>query len=554
MAILSFLTQLAGATLLLLFAVRMVRNGIERAYGPSFRRVMTGTRNPIGAAIVGVVMAMVLQSSAAVALLTAGFAGTGGLGFGAGLAMIIGADLGSALLIQVLSLSLDWLVPVLLTIGGLLFLKSSNRVRKQVGRMILGIAFILIALRFLRETMDPIRDSAFLPAIAGYLARDYVTAFLAGAALAFAMHSSVATILMCVTVVAIGALPVQAGVSLVLGANCGSALIPVWLSRGGDPPVIRLPYANLLIRGSGAALAVVLVNELDLLALMPPMPEGQILITLHIAFNTALLLALPFCALLENPMKALIPDTPEASEAAPLHHRSVLDKRALGSTQHALSALRREVMRMTHVLQEMLEPAMTLYSDHDAARVRAIRALDQVLNSALDDIRQFSADLPSAEMSKPARRELRELTEHAIALEAAGDIVVKRLTVLATEKAENALALSSQGLSELTAMHERVVGNLALAANVVVSDDVDSARLLMEEKKEMAQLHRATRKKHLKRVIDGNAVSLASSDVHLETATALKELNSQIATLAYPLLHREGQLLDSRLVSSLSDD
>ena len=213
MAILGFLIQLAGATLLLLFAVRMVRTGIERAYGASFRRVITRSRNPAGAAGAGLIMAMVLQSSAAVALLVAGFAGSAGLAFGPGLAMIIGADIGSALLIQILSLNLEWLLPVLLTVGGLLFLKSTRRTRKQAGRMILGIAFILIALRFLRETMDPIRDSAFLPAIAGYLARDYVTAFLVGAALAFAMHSSVATILMCVTVVAIGALPVEAGVS-----------------------------------------------------------------------------------------------------------------------------------------------------------------------------------------------------------------------------------------------------------------------------------------------------------------------------------------------------
>ena len=129
--------------------------------------------------------------------------------------------------------------------------------------------------------------------------------------------------------------------------------------------------------------------------------------------------------------------------------------------------------------------------------------------------------------------------------------MVRRLTVLASEKSENALGFSPSGLSELTNMHDRLVQNLALASNVLISDDVDSARLLMEEKKEMSHLHRATRKKHLKRLSDGKAVSLASSDVHLETATAIKELNSQVATIGYPILYREGQLLDTRLVSDM---
>jgi len=554
MAILSFLTQLAGATMLLLFAVRMVRTGIERAYGASFRRTVTTARNPLGAAGAGVVMAIILQSSAAVALLVAGFAVSGGLTFGTGLAMILGADLGSALLIQVLSLKLDWLVPILLALGGFLFLKASRRSYKQAGRMILGVAFILISLRFLRDTMDPIRDSAFLPAISEYLARDFITAFLTGAALAFVMHSSVATVLMCVTVVSIGALPLNVGISLVLGANLGSALIPVWLSRGLPPVSTRLPFANLGMRGSFALLTVVIVNRTDIMTWMPEMSAGQTLILLHIMFNTALLLMLPVCARLEGPMRRLIPDPPSQLDDVPMHHRSVLDETVLTSPVQALACLRRETLRMTQVLQEMTEPVMELYSEFESSQMRAIRAKDDILNTALDDIRRYAAELPYDHMSKSAKKELRDLMEYAIALEAAGDIIVKRLTALAADKSEQSLSLSRTGLDELTAMHDRIVQNLALASNVLISGDVESARLLLEEKNEMARLHRRTRKKHLKRLSLGSGISLDSSDIHLETANALKDMNSQIASLAYPILYREGQLLDTRLVTSLSPE
>ena len=118
MTIIYFIVQLMGATMLLLYAVRMVRTGIERAFGASFKRVVTTTSNPISSATTGLILAIVLQSSAAVGLLVAGFAGTGALGFGAGLSVVLGADLGSALLIQVLSFKLEWLVPLLLAVGG----------------------------------------------------------------------------------------------------------------------------------------------------------------------------------------------------------------------------------------------------------------------------------------------------------------------------------------------------------------------------------------------------------------------------------------------------
>ncbi|HAR52844.1 MAG TPA: Na/Pi cotransporter, partial [Roseovarius nubinhibens] len=156
--------------------------------------------------------------------------------------------------------------------------------------------------------------------------------------------------------------------------------------------------------------------------------------------------------------------------------------------------------------------------------------------------------------SKRTHKELRELMEYAIALEAAGDVLVKRITQLAEQKSEERLSLTPAGLDELTLMHDRILQNLGLAMNVLISGDVESARLLLEEKGEMTRLHRATRKKHLKRLSTGNGISLDSSDIHLETAHALKEINSQIAAIAYPILYREGQLLDTRLVTRLDRD
>ncbi|WP_380058097.1 Na/Pi cotransporter family protein [Falsihalocynthiibacter sp. SS001] len=548
MAIIMFLIQLAGATMLLLFAVRMVRTGIERAFGPSFQRVITQQRSRVGAATAGLMLAVILQSSAAVALLVAGFSASGALSFGAGLSVVLGADLGSALLIQVFSFNLDWLVPVLLAVGGGLYVKAERRKLRQAGRIILGIAFILISLRFLRETMDPIRDSAFLPAIADYLVSDYVTAFVVGAFLAFIMHSSVAVILMCVTLVSVGAIPVSAGVSLVLGANLGSAIIPVWLSRGMTPVARRVPLANLLLRGSGAILVLFAIQRFDLIPFIGSELSSQTLINTHLLFNALLLTALLFCHRLEAPMKRLLPEEVIYFEEESPIYRSALEESDVDKPHLAIANLKREVLRMSQLVETMIKPVMELYSDYSPERAAAVRAQDHHVNTALDDIRRYAADIRNTSLSKTDSKRVRELTEYAIAVETAGDIVAKRLIPLTKEKSEKGIKFSKNGYAEICEMHERLCSNLLLASNLLVSDDLESARLLLEEKQEMARLERKSRKRHLKRLSDGVQISFDSSDIHLETVGALRDFNSHIASAAYPILERGGQLLETRLI------
>ncbi|MES0810378.1 Na/Pi cotransporter family protein [Roseibium sp. SCPC15] len=558
MAIVSFLISLFGATMLLLFAVRMVRTGIERSYGASFKRLLTGQSGQLQGSLMGIGLAIVLQSSAAVALLAAGFAASGLLSFGMGLAIVLGGDLGSAFIIQILSFKLDWLVPLLLAVGGWLFVKTETRKWRQLGRILMGVAFILISLRFLREAMDPIRDSAFLPAIAAYLERDYITAFIVGAALAFVMHSSVAAILMCVTLVQIGAIPFAAGLSLVLGANFGSAFIPVWLSRGMPILARRIPLANLILRGT-LAVCVLFVSQNILRAGLVGNPDGgQMLVYAHMGFNALLLiLALPFCNYLAGPMERLLPEAGNDQKlGAEIAHKpvSVLDEADLEVPAQALTSLKRELLRMLGVVETMFRPVLSLYENGEKDAIRSLQAMDLDVNECLSGIRSYVASIPQENFGKENTRAALDLAEYAIRLETAGDVVSKRLAVLANELRKKKAKFSKAGWEELVDMHEAILSNLKLASNVLISDDLESARLLSLEKTELKRAERQSRKRHLKRLQGGNAESFETSDIHLETLRALREFNSHIAAVAYPILYGNGQLLETRLIENMPEE
>lgn len=553
MAILMFLLNLSGSVMLLLFAVRMVRTGIERSFGAQFQRWLTESTSLIGSGATGVMLALILQSSAAVALLAGGFAAAGYLAFPAGLAVVLGGDLGSALIIQVLSFRLDWLIPLLLTVGGFLFVKTEGRRWRQAGRILMGVAFILISLQLLRHTMEPIKDSAFLPAIAEYLARDFITAFLVGGALAFIMHSSVAAILMCVTLVHIDALPFAAGLSLVLGANMGSAGIPVYLTRGMAIEGRRIPIANLMLRGAWSLIMLLSINlAFDPRHLLVVGP-GQSLIYAHIAFNlTLLVIALPLCRPLEGPLLAMMPGRIQ-SEPEKHDEISVLDHDALEAPPLAIASLKRELLRMMGLVERMFLPIQSVYEDGDKARMNTIKLQDRAVNAALLEIRRYIAAIPHDKFSKDEAKTMRSLMEYAIRLEAAGDLIAGQFLRTAAEKRDGNIRLSSDGWAELVHMFEAVRDNFRLAGNVLISDDIESARLLVMEKTEIKKRERSSRKRHLQRLSEGRSDSFESSDVHLETLRALRDLNGHIAAVAYPILYRSGQLLETRLIQNMED-
>lgn len=545
------LLHLAGATMLLLYAVHMVRTGMERAHGAALRRLLgEAKRGQLKAASGGAVMAVLLQSSTAVAMIACGFAASGVLTLPVGLSLLLGADLGSALVVRVLSFDLGWLVPVCLFAGGVMHLKLPGRTVRETGRMVLGVGFVLLSLKLIGEATHPLRDSAMLPTFSSYLANDYFTAFLIGAAFTWLVHSSVAAILMFAAFVGQGLLPLEAGVALMLGANLGGGLIAFWLSRGMPPEVQRIPVGNLLFRAFGAVAALVVTEAVGLPVGLLGTNEGMALVNFHVAFNACLLLcSLPFADAMAGLTRALLPDSAgQQSDGSLLSQRtSALDRAVIGSPKLALASATRELLRMGELVEIMVRPVMELFATGTKEAITRTRRIDDEVNRAHTEIKLYLAEVNRGEMAAAEARRSIELTDFAINLEHAGDIVAKNLLMLADERAERNLNFSKEGWAELIELHERLVENMHLALNVLVSNDLASARQLVVEKERMRLLERRSHNRHLMRLQSGTPESVETSDMHLEIARALKEINSLLVTVAYPLLTESGDLLQSRL-------
>lgn len=552
------LLHLAGAAMLLLYAVHLVRTGMERAFGETLRHILRrASRGRVGAAVGGAGMAVMLQSSTAVALLSCGFAATGALPTATGIALLLGADLGSAFVVRVLSFDLGWLVPVCLAVGGLMHLKfSAHRVR-EAGRMILGIGFVLLSLQLIATATAPLREGALLIPIAAYLADDYLTAFLIGAAFTWIVHSSVASVLMIATFATHGLLPLGAALPLMLGANLGGGVIAFWLSRGMPPEPSRLPLANLLFRAVGAVAALALVESVSLPTELLGQDAGDVVVNGHLVFNVVLVvLCLPLVGTMEKLVARLLPAKPfmSGSESLLEHRASALDRSVIDNPRLALASATRELLRMGELVEIMVRPVMELFESGGKAEIERVKAIDEDVNQSHTDIKMYLAEVNRGEMKPEEAQRSIELTDFAINLEHAGDIVAKNLLPLAEERAEKNWRFSPEGWSELRDLHQRLLENMQLALNVLVSQDLPSARQLVIEKERMRDLARASNDRHLKRLQSGTPESIETSSMHLEIARGFKEINSLLATVAYPILQRSGDLLGSRLVPRQSID
>lgn len=544
------LLHLAGAVALLLFATRMVRTGVERAYGDVLRlRLRAILRNPLLAIAAGALLAIALQSATAVALIVGAFAGSGIVAGHAGLLAVLGADVGSALVVKLLSFDLSLLVPLCLVAGTILFMTTERREFLQFGRILIGIGLLILSLRLIGEASEPLRDSRLLPVIVNYLAGDPVTAFLVAAVMTWLFHSSVAAILLVAALASRGLIPAGLGIVLVLGANIGGGLIAVMLTRASPPATRTVPLGNLIMRGSGAVLALVafVAAEPDP-ALLGGTAADQI-VHAHIVFNLALALA---GLLLAGPVNRLAEKivalgAPAAAEPLEETEISALDQAALATPALALANATREVVRICETIEVMLTRIIELYESADADSIKALSALDDRVDRKHAAIKLYLAKVNQHALSEHEALRCQELIGACVKLEQVGDIIVRNMLVHVRKKLDRGLSFTDEGWRELRAFHAAVLANARLAFNVLVSRDPGTARQLVQEKDRLRDLEKRASQSHFSRLGEGTAKSVETSSIHLDTIRDLKQINSLLAAIAYPVLEEQGLLRGSRL-------
>ncbi len=541
------LIDLAGSIALLLWGVHMVQSGIQRAFGPHLRRLLgRALGNRVKAFLAGLGITALLQSSTATGLMVSGFAAGGLVDLVPGLAVMLGANVGTTLIVQLLSFDISRVAPLFVLIGVMMFRRGGITRTRDLGRVGIGLGLMLLALTQLLSLLTPYEDVPSLRLLLGAIATVPVIAVIFAAAVTWAAHSSVAVVLLIMSFAAQGAVPPQAAFALVLGANLGTALNPLFeAGANGDPMTKRLPLGNLLNRAVGCALGLALLGKIGpwLVAIEPNVARE--VADFHTLFNLVIAALFfpvlrPFARLLRWMLPA---HAAPADPSLPVY----LDQSALEVPSLALAAASREALRMADVLETMLRGTLDALASGDRKRIAETKRLDDVLDRLNSALKAYLTSLDHETLDADDDRRLSEILAFITNLEHAGDIVERGVAANLAKQVKRNLAFSPQGSGEIREMLQRLVKNVRTGAAVFMTDDVRAARELLGEKEVFRDLETRATEAHFARIRAGRVESVETSAQHLDMLRDLKRINAHVAAAAYPVLEKRGELLSSRL-------
>lgn len=528
--------KLLGGVAFLLWGLRMVRTGATRALGGNLRRLAArAAGNRVTALMSGMGLAMLVQSSTAVVLLVAAFAARGTLGVVPGMAMALGADVGTTVAAQVLSFDLGVLGPILAFIGVVLFASLSDKRGRNIGRILIGLALMLLALKLIVAASSPMREAAVIQALIAALAGEPLLAVVLAALLTWLSHSSLAMVLLVMSLATAGQVPVSLAVVLVLGINLGGTLPAIVATLGGGAIGRRVALGNLVFRLVGVVVLLPLLDPIQaLLSQIDADPARQVA-NMHTLFN--LVVAAVFIFLL-TPMATLaarlLPVTPaqSAAEVTPLY----LDQARRSAPSSALSSAAREASRMGDVVFEMLSASLKAFDTDDPEVVKAIERMDDTVDQLNEAIKFYLTDISRQPLSEAESHRCMQIFNFVINIEHIGDIIDKNLMDLAARKLKRKVVFSREGAQEIARLHARLVDNLQLSLTLFMSLDEDLAEQMLAEKKAFRDREREATERHLDRLRRGYAESIETSAIHLDLLRDFKRINSHITALAYTVL------------------
>lgn len=538
--------DLLGGVALLLWGVRMVRTGMERGWGDRLRAWLERRlSNRLAAFGGGLGVTAVLGSATATTLIVASLAGSGVLAPATGLAVLLGADVGSAATAAVLASGSSvaaMLAPVLVFAGYVTFGRSAELRPRNLGRMMIGLGLMLLALRQVVGATAPLREATLFHEVLNALAAEPVLAFLAGAILTWICHSSLAVVLLLTTFVMNGSLAPEQALPFVLGLNFGGGMTALAASVGQPAAARRLSLANLLCRG-GLALLGLLAMPLLLrgMAWLHPSPATAVA-QMHLGFNlVAAALFLPLSPQVLRLAGRILPADPLSSDAqiAPRY----LTAGGAVTPPMALTNAGLETARMAEMVTRMTELTLDVLDSGKLETLRDLGRLDDQLAAHLKALTRYLAGLSAEGQTGDEARRARMILHYAGSLEHAGDIIRRNLGDRARDKVRRATSLTPAQQDSLAALREVVLGTLRVLPAALCSDALDVAKDLASRK----DAFRLREDSIVAADLSGGSADTAASKLFLDILRDLHRVNSVLAAAAYPRLAASGLMHPTRL-------
>jgi phosphate:Na+ symporter len=530
--------ELLGGIAIFIYGLQLANDGLQKRAGDHLRRWLIAlTERRLSGLLSGTLLAAILQSSTASVLMLMGFANAGLLSLPQTMSLLLGAGIGTTVVVQVMSFKVSQAAMLTVVIGFAIISLGKRGRTRAAGRAVLGFGLVFLGIQLATEATSPLQHNMLLLQVIEAFGAQPVLGIVAGAGLTAIVQSSAVTLGLLLSLSFSGLLTLHAALPVILGANLGNCVMPFMTAVQASVEGKRVAWAYLILRTSGVVGGLLLLAPFTTLMSWTAASLPHQIANAHTLFNVLLaFVALPFLPWGIALARWIVPEPP-AGSTDKVHVR-YLDEGALETPSLAFAQATREILRMAEMVQRMLAQVMVVFETNDRDLVNDISEADDYVDYLEHHIKLYLTKLSrSALTDEQAAREL-EVIAFTSDLETIGDIVDIDLMHLAKKKLRKGLEFSKEGTQEIRGFHARVMENLELSVAAFTSGDVELARKLLRHKVRIAEMAQDLTEAHIQRLHQGLRESIETSSIHLDLLSNLKRINSQLSNIAHPILMR----------------
>lgn len=537
--------NLMGGLGLFLFGMNLMGDGLQKSAGSKLKKIIELlTSNTIMGVLVGMVVTMVIQSSSATTVMVVGFVNAGIMSLGQAIGVIMGANIGTTITAQLVSLDVDFLAPVALGIGIVIYMFSKKPKNRHIAEILIGFGILFTGMDFMKEAVKPLAGYQGFTDMLVSFGHQPLLGILMGFAITAIVQSSSASMGMLIALASQGLIPISAALPILYGENIGTCVTSLISSIGASRNARRAAIMHLTFNVIGSVVFMFLLSGpiVKIVTSIDPNDAARQIANAHTLFNILnVIILLPFAKLIVKIAMKLVPEH-DSEEEDDLKAIKYIDDRMIETPSIALSNTVKETLRMGEKAKESLNSAMEALLERSNEKVEVSFKREKLINELQKSILNYLLKLSKAPLNDESREAVDVLFNTVNDIERIGDHA-ENIAELAQSSIESQEAFSEAGKAELINMYNKVVSTYTYALEAMRTSNVDLACKVIKMEEQVDMMEKSCRANHMSR-LNASSCSIDNGVIYLDVVSNLERVSDHAVNIAQ-------QVISSRLSNNI---
>ena len=526
-----------GGLGLFLYGMNLMGDGLQKSAGSKLKRIIELlTSNVIMGVLVGMVVTMVIQSSSATTVMVVGFVNAGIMSLTQEIGVIMGANIGTTITAQLVSLDVDFLAPVALGIGIVIYMFSNKPKHKNIAEILIGFGILFTGMDFMKEAVKPLAGYQGFTDMLLSFGHHPILGVLMGFAITAIVQSSSASMGMLIALASQGLIPITAALPILYGENIGTCVTSLISSIGASRNARRAAIMHLTFNVLGSMIFMFILSKpiVAIVTAIDPTDAARQIANAHTLFNILnVIVLLPFNKLIVKLALKLVPETKSEQDDDDKVVKYI-DDRMIETPSIALANIVKETLRMGEKSKESLNAAMDGIVDKSKEKIELSFKREKLINELQKSILNYLLKLSKASLNEDSRETVDALFNTVNDIERIGDHA-ENIAELAKDIVDLEISFSDVGIGELKDMYNKVVSTYTYALEAMRTSNVELACKVIKMEEQVDMMEKSCRANHMNR-LNSSSCSIESGVIYLDIISNLERVSDHAVNIAQQVI------------------